>query len=306
MARRNAAANAPLRTLASDYSLHEAAPPMRMRRQPAISATLAIFAIFGHACLDRALPAGGRLAGSAGASGTLTGGGGAGGAAPAGTGSGGATAGGAGGSGGAGLGCARLACPEIFCTGGWVIDDRGCQTCTCAPGPKDCVDVSCGPRPLPPSGCPAAAITCVPHGEQCVWSIECPLPPCPAADCGPSPDTTPRFCNDRLARPPACLKDPDGVCRWNYLECPPSCVGAATPAACDQVAGCHWLVRGCSEPTIPATGCVDKNDIGCIPCLASSRCVRAIVDSCSLPDSAASDCADAVCRDVPIAVCAWW
>jgi hypothetical protein len=279
--------------------------PPKTRSLSAVGA-VAMLATFGAACLDRALPGSGRLAGAAGASGVVSGAGGAAGVTSGGPGSGGATAAGAGGGGGAALGCPRIACPENICPGAWATDERGCQTCTCAPV-SDCMDASCGPRPFPPSGCPQAVIACVSNGDQCVWSFECPLPPCPTADCGPSPGDLPVSCNDRASRSPGCWKDPDGVCRWNYRECPPACVAQATQAACEKVAGCQWLLRGCSESKIPAAGCVDRSDLVCsIACVAPRRCALVTVDSCSLPGGAASDCADGACRDVAVPVCAWW
>jgi hypothetical protein len=105
-----------------------------------------------------------------------------------------------------------------------------------------------------------------------------------------------------------CTRDPDATCRWHFTDCPPSCVALATREKCDRVAGCQWLIRACSEPTIPATGCVDKKDIGCSSlCVAPRKCARIYVDSCTIPSSPApASCDDAVCRDTSTAVCAWW
>jgi len=279
---------------------------------------IAILVAAAPACLDRALPGGGTLQGStAGASGVVTSGaGGGGGAVTTGSGAGGGgaavtTGTGAGGGGGGAIGCPKRACPEIFCPWGWTVDDRGCQTCTCAPDPRPvgCDEINCGPRPAPPATCPDAVISCVPHGDQCVWeTTECPLPLCPAEACGPIPGLPRENCHGMGVPGPECTRDVDMICRWHYPDCPPACVGLATREACNKVSGCQWLIRACGEPTIPATGCVDKKDLGCSSlCAAPRKCARVMVDSCTLPSNVSgAACDDAVCRDVGIAVCAWW
>ena len=74
---------------------------------------------------------------------------------------------------------------------------------------------------------------------------------------------------------PQCTRDPDATCRWHYTDCPPSCVALATREKCDRVAGCQWLIRACAEPTIPATGCVDKGDLnGCSSAVRRAAQVR--------------------------------
>lgn len=283
------------------------------------AAAIAILVAAAPACIDRALPGGGTLQGStAGASGVVASGtGGAGGAVTAGTGGGGGavTAGtGTGGGGGSAIGCSHLDCPQIFCPWSRALDDRGCETCACAPGPGpgDCDEIICGPRPTAPKNCLDPEMTCAPHGDQCVWMTTCkPPPPCPATECGPLPlpELPPPPCHAGPVQPPACTRDSDATCRWHFLDCPLSCVTLATRATCDKVAGCQWLIRACGEPTIPATGCVEKGDIlGCSSaCTAPRKCTRVVVDSCTLPDfQSGASCDDAVCRDVGIAVCAWW
>ena len=223
---------------------------------------------------------------------------------------------GTGGGGGSAVVCPPLACPEIFCPWSRALDDRGCETCACriGPGPNDCEDVLCfDPRPPPPASCPDAKISCVPGGDRCVWAIsvaECKPPtPCPAAECGPIfIDLPPPPCHDGTVQQPTCTRDPDATCRWHFTDCPPSCVALATRETCDRVAGCQWLIRACAEPTLPATGCIDKRDLGCSSqCVAPRRCARIYVDSCTFTTSPpGASCDDAVCRDTTTAVCAWW
>ena len=278
----------------------------RLTSAAAIAIAIAIVVAAAPACSDRALPDGGTPQGSpAGASGAVaSGAGGGGGAVTTG-----ADAGGAGGA----IGCPPLNCPQIFCQWSRALDERGCETCACTtgPGPNDCEDVLCfDPRPPPPASCPDAKITCVPGGDRCVWTISvagCISPaPCPAAQCGPIDDLPPPPCPDGSVHPPACTRDPDATCRWHY-DCPP-CGALPTRDRCDSVAGCQWLMRACSEPTIPVAGCVDKKDIGCSSlCVAPRRCARIYVDSCTImAGPTPASCADAVCRDTSIAVCAWW
>jgi hypothetical protein len=267
---------------------------------------IAILAAAAPACIERALPGGGTLQGStAGASGVVTSGaGGGGGAVTTGTGT--------GGGGGSAIGCPHLDCPQIFCPWSRALDARGCETCGCAPGPGpgDCEDFICGPRPTPPPECLEPEITCAPHGDQCVWMTKCKPPqPCPASECGTIfDDLPPPPCHDGPVQPAQCTRDPDATCRWHFSDCPPSCVALATRERCDRIAGCQWLIRACAEPTIPATGCVDKRDLGCSSlCVAPRRCARIYVDSCTFTSSpAGAACDDAVCRDTSTAVCAWW
>ena len=284
---------------------------------------LAILAAAAPACLNRALPGGGTLQGStAGASGVVSSGaGGGGGAVTSGTGAGGGggamtTGNGTGGGGGSAIGCPHLACPQIFSPWSRALDERGCETCACAPGPGpgDCEDIICGPRPDASDELPGRGDRRAPRtGTNASGSDrECKLlPPCPAAECGPITRSSARDCHDgkRCRRPSARVMS-DMTCRWHYSDCPPSCVALATRERCDKVAGCQWLIRACGEPTIPATGCVDKDDISvaaaCAPRRENARASWWIPARCRTTSPAGATCDDAVCRDVGIAVCAWW
>src|SRR5262245_7548211 len=136
------------------------------------------------------------------------------------------------GGGGGGTGGSTGICPAIACLGdckfGTLKDEKGCETCKCAPPPTDantCTPIAC-PAIFCPNGYKKDDKGC----DTCV----CAPPPaaCQPSQCGPAPEVPSYKCWDGSVSGPSCQRRNDGTCGWTIRRCPPE-PPKCQPVMCD-------------------------------------------------------------------------
>ena len=166
-----------------------------------------------------------------------------------------------------------MVCPPvcaIYCPNGNVQDSNGCPTCTCKPDPVDAM-------PIDSSVCPVYA--CPP--VVCTNGYAKDGDGCATCKCNPDPTVCPAIkCK---ACPFGYLEDSNGCDTCNCAPDPGSaCPDLTSETACTAAGTrCRWLVRGCSEPALPASGCYDKTLIDCTStCPSGTTCLPRSIDPC--------------------------
>ena len=203
--------------------------------------------------------------------------------------------------------------PRFFCPRSRALDGRGCETCGCAPGPGpgDCEDFICGPRPPPPANCLEPEMTCAPHGDQCVWMTKCKPPlPCAAAECSRISTTfRPRRVTTARCSRPQGTRDVDTTCRWHYYGLSAVVRRAGNPGDVRQggrLPVADTRLRGAHDPGhgVRRQGRHPRLQQRVHRAAQMRAGHGGFLHAAETP--AGATCDDAVCRDVGIAVCAWW